>query len=32
MKILSHGRHGQYNLGDELLLETFLSQLGSQNH
>ncbi|MBA8814998.1 polysaccharide pyruvyl transferase CsaB [Microbacterium halimionae] len=24
------GTHGQYNIGDELLLETFLSQLGDQ--
>lgn len=31
MKILFLGTHGQFNLGDELLLETFLSQLGSQN-
>lgn len=29
MKILFLGTHGQFNLGDELLLETFLSQLGS---
>lgn len=25
------GTHGQYNIGDELLLETFLSQLGEGN-
>ena len=31
MKILFLGTHGQYNIGDELLLETFLSQLGSEN-
>ncbi|UCC54363.1 MAG: polysaccharide pyruvyl transferase family protein [Anaerolineaceae bacterium] len=30
-KILFLGTHGQYNIGDELLLETFLSQLGEQN-
>ena len=28
MKILFLGTHGQFNLGDELLLETFLAQLG----
>lgn len=28
-KILFLGTHGQHNIGDELLLETFLSQLGS---
>ena len=27
-KILFLGTHGQYNIGDELLLETFLTQLG----
>lgn len=32
MKILFLGTHGQFNLGDELLLETFLSQLGSEHH
>lgn len=26
------GTHGQYNIGDELLLETFLNQLGSHHH
>ncbi len=31
MKILFLGTHGQFNLGDELLLETFLSQLGSKH-
>jgi len=31
MKILFLGTHGQFNLGDELLLETFLSQLGSEH-
>jgi len=30
-KILFLGTHGQHNIGDELLLETFLCQLGS-NH
>ena len=30
-KILFLGTHGQYNIGDELLLETFLSQLGEQH-
>ncbi|MCP4141810.1 MAG: hypothetical protein GY755_16305 [Chloroflexi bacterium] len=30
-KILFLGTHGQYNIGDELLLETFLSQLGNQH-
>ena len=29
-KILLLGTHGQYNIGDELLLETFLYQLGDQ--
>lgn len=31
MKILFLGTHGQFNLGDELLLETFLSQLGNEH-
>ncbi|MFZ5878767.1 MAG: polysaccharide pyruvyl transferase family protein [Chloroflexota bacterium] len=31
MKILFLGTHGQYNIGDELLLETFLSQLGAEH-
>lgn len=31
MKILFLGTHGQFNLGDELLLETFLSQLGGEH-
>lgn len=31
MKILFLGTHGQFNLGDELLLETFLSQLGREH-
>ncbi len=31
-KILFLGDHGQYNIGDELLLETFLSQLGNKHH
>ncbi len=26
------GTHGQYNIGDELLLETFLTQLGNRHH
>jgi polysaccharide pyruvyl transferase WcaK-like protein len=30
-KILFLGTHGQHNLGDELLLETFLAQLGSEH-
>lgn len=30
-KILLLGTHGQYNWGDDLLLETFLKQLGSDN-
>ncbi len=30
-KILFLGTHGQYNIGDELLLETFLSQLGNRH-
>lgn len=32
MKILFLGTHGQFNLGDELLLETFLAQLGKRHH
>ena len=31
MKILFLGTHGQYNLGDELLLQTFLKQLGREH-
>lgn len=31
MKILFLGTHGQYNIGDELLLETFLTQLGREH-
>lgn len=31
MKILFLGTHGQFNLGDELLLETFVSQLGGEH-
>lgn len=31
MRILFLGTHGQYNIGDELLLETFLAQLGVKN-
>ena len=31
-RILFLGTHGQYNIGDELLLETFLTQLGRQHH
>ena len=31
-RILFLGTHGQYNIGDELLLETFLEQLGDQHH
>ena len=31
MKILFLGTHGQFNIGDELLLETFLNQLGGDN-
>jgi polysaccharide pyruvyl transferase WcaK-like protein len=30
-RILLLGTHGQHNIGDELLLETFLSQLGERN-
>ena len=30
-KIVFLGTHGQMNVGDELLLETFLSQLGAEN-
>ena len=26
------GTHGQYNIGDELLLETFLARFGDQHH
>jgi polysaccharide pyruvyl transferase WcaK-like protein len=32
MKITFLGTHGQFNIGDELLLETFLTQLGSQHN
>jgi polysaccharide pyruvyl transferase WcaK-like protein len=31
MKITFLGTHGQFNIGDELLLETFLSQLGEEH-
>lgn len=31
MKILFLGTHGQFNIGDELLLETFLAQLGVEH-
>lgn len=31
MKILFLGTHGQFNIGDELLLETFLAQLGAEH-
>ena len=31
MKILFLGTHGQFNIGDELLLETFLAQLGIEH-
>lgn len=31
MRIVMLGTHGQYNIGDELLLATFLQQLGSGN-
>jgi polysaccharide pyruvyl transferase WcaK-like protein len=31
-RIVFLGTHGQYNIGDELLLETFLTQLGAGNH
>ncbi len=31
-RIVFLGTHGQYNVGDELLLETFLSQLGAEHH
>ena len=31
-RIVFLGTHGQYNIGDELLLDTFLTQLGSQHH
>jgi polysaccharide pyruvyl transferase CsaB len=30
-RILFLGTHGQYNIGDELLLETFLAQLGDEH-
>lgn len=30
-RVLFLGTHGQFNVGDELLLETFLSQLGSEH-
>lgn len=32
MKITFLGTHGQFNIGDELLLETFLAQLGKEHH
>jgi len=32
MKITFLGTHGQFNIGDELLLETFLTQLGAEYH
>jgi polysaccharide pyruvyl transferase WcaK-like protein len=31
-RIVFLGTHGQMNIGDELLLETFLTQLGRDNH
>lgn len=31
-RIVFLGTHGQYNIGDELLLETFLMQLGPEHH
>ena len=31
-RIVFLGTHGQYNIGDELLLETFLTQLGPEHH
>ncbi|OLF07061.1 polysaccharide pyruvyl transferase family protein [Actinophytocola xanthii] len=31
-RIVFLGTHGQHNIGDELLLETFLTQLGTQHH
>jgi polysaccharide pyruvyl transferase WcaK-like protein len=31
-QIVFLGTHGQFNIGDELLLETFLTQLGDQHH
>ena len=31
-RIVFLGTHGQYNIGDELLLETFLAKLGPQHH
>jgi len=30
-RIVFLGTHGQFNIGDELLLETFLAQLGTEN-
>ena len=30
-RIVFLGTHGQFNIGDELLLETFLTQLGTEN-
>jgi polysaccharide pyruvyl transferase WcaK-like protein len=32
MNILFLGTHGQFNIGDELLLETFLTQLGAEHN
>lgn len=31
-RIVFLGTHGQYNIGDELLLDTFLTQLGTEHH
>jgi len=31
-RIVFLGTHGQYNIGDELLLETFLTELGPEHH
>ncbi len=31
-RIVFLGTHGQYNIGDELLLDTFLTQLGAEHH
>lgn len=31
-RIVFLGTHGQYNIGDELLLDTFLTQLGPEHH
>lgn len=31
-RVLFLGTHGQFNVGDELLLETFLAQLGTEHH